>query len=530
MTRLFENLLTKHRGLIIFAVAVPVSFVYQIAQDLRNWAFRTFFTTSRRHDRAVAKIQAKVREAAAQGRLMCTARKPWKTMSQRKADFKSDCAQIPIQLPNILELDEERQILRVEPMATMGDLTHYLIPRGYALAVQVEMDDLTVGGLCMGVGIETSSHRYGFLFETIEGYEIVKAAGKLVRATRTENPDLFYTLPWSHGTLGFLVAVELRIVPVKPYMRLRYLPFHSQESFCRQFKALAEAEHPPSYLEALAFSPDTGVIMTGEPADAPGPGARINSINRWYKPWFYKHVQSFLDRGEGEEYIPLRHYFHRHTPSVFFQLKDLIPFANTAWYRWLFAWMGAPKIKLMKYTMTKSLRRKSLYKRVAQDIIVPIERMAEAINFMHPRFGIYPMWVCPVRICDHRPYEGFLRNPESTEAGTDYQMFVDLGIYGIPRAVREGREWDAKAHTRALEDMARRMKGYQMLYADTFMTREEFEEMFNHEPYREVRKAYGADRAFPEVYDKVRPERWLLNMDQEKAAESKPALETEPSA
>ena len=29
-------------------------------------------------------------------------------------------------------------------------------------------------------------------------------------------------------------------------------------------------------------------------------------IYRWYKPWFYKHVEKFLTEGEAEEYIPLR--------------------------------------------------------------------------------------------------------------------------------------------------------------------------------------------------------------------------------
>ena len=70
-------------------------------------------------------------------------------MSIRTATFKSEFFQVPIQLRNILYVDTDRQIVRVEPMATMGDLTHYLIPKGYALKVQVEMDDLTVCGLCM---------------------------------------------------------------------------------------------------------------------------------------------------------------------------------------------------------------------------------------------------------------------------------------------------------------------------------------------------------------------------------------------
>ena len=35
-----------------------------------------------------------------------------------------------------------------------------------------------------------------------------------------ENEDLFYAVPWSHGTLGFLVAAEIQIIPAKKYVKL----------------------------------------------------------------------------------------------------------------------------------------------------------------------------------------------------------------------------------------------------------------------------------------------------------------------
>ena len=43
---------------------------------------------------------------------------------------------------------------------------------------------------------------------------------------------------------------------------------------------------------------------------------QVNHVTRWYKPWFYKHVETFLARGEGEEYIPLREYLLRHDKVV----------------------------------------------------------------------------------------------------------------------------------------------------------------------------------------------------------------------
>lgn len=512
---MFQKLLTKHRGIVIFLFAVPFSFLFQKAQNLSNWFYRNFLATDRLHDRKVEEIKKHVISARNEGRMMCTARAPWKTMSIRKVTYKDEYASIPIDLRNILKLDEEKRTVRVEPMVTMGEITHFLIPKGYALAVQVEMDDLTVGGLCMGIGIETSSHKYGFLFETIKSYEIVTADGELVKATKTENTDLYHALPMSHGTLGFLVAVELEIVPVKKYMKVNYLPFSNLQNMSSAMEELANADRSPSFIEGLVFSSQSGVIMTGEFADKPEKKGKVNAINRWYKPWFHMHVSSFLKKGKDTEYIPLRHYFHRHTPSVFFQLRDLIPFAHKKWYRWFFAWLGAPKISLMKYSMTKELRKRAIKNRVAQDIIIPIKHMAEALELINDQYAIFPLWICPVRMFDHgRQNEGFLRGP-ITESSAGSQMYVDLGIYGIPPAVQKGT-WDTLTTSRKLEKYTYEHEGFHMLYADIFMTRKEFEQMFDHALYRKVRKKYHAQGAFPEVYDKVIPEKWVFDINKVK--------------
>jgi len=44
---------------------------------------------------------------------------------------------------------------------------------------------------------------------------------------------------------------------------------------------------------------------------------------------------------------------------------------------------------------------------------------------------------------------------------------------------------------------------FQMLYADSYLTFEEFRQMFDHSLYDVMRKRLACDGAFPEVYDKV---------------------------
>jgi len=77
---------------------------------------------------------------------------------------------------------------------------------------------------------------------------------------------------------------------------------------------------------------------------------------------------------------------------------------------------------------------------------------------------------------------------------------VDIGAYGNPAL--EG--FNAKEACREVEEFVRKKKGYQMMYADSYMDREEFRQMFNHRVYDELRKKLSlCSVAFPEVYDKV---------------------------
>jgi delta24-sterol reductase len=149
---------------------------------------------------------------------------------------------VPISLYNILSLDENNLTVRVEPMVTVGEITQYLIPRGYTLAVTLEIADATLGGLAMGVGMTTYSHKVGLYQEAVVAYEVILGDGSLVTATKdNENSDLYYALPWSHGSLGFLTALELQIIPVKPYIHMKYIPVKGQKKYCDEIREISGA-------------------------------------------------------------------------------------------------------------------------------------------------------------------------------------------------------------------------------------------------------------------------------------------------
>lgn len=508
-----ENVMTQYRDWVIFTFVLPASLCFEMYLEIRDWVCRNFLFSEDVHDKRVENVQEQVRkwnQSDLRGkRLMCTVRPTWQTMSTRTATYKNNCYGIDCNnLRDILFLDKERNIVKTEPMVNMRYMSRYLLPKGYQLTVQPGLEDLTVGGLCMGVGIESSSHQFGCIQETVESYDIVTADGDLLHITRKDNPDLFYTLPWSHGSLGILVAVELRVIPVKSYVHVHYLPCYHQEHLDRTIKHLIHSENPPDFVEATVYSKNESVIMFSSFKDANlmADWKNINFVNCFWKPCYYEHVKNALSNGGFSEYIPIGHYQRRFSRSIFWELEHIIPFANHPLYRYCFGWLGVPKVSLLKKSMTPQIRKELFSKHVVEGIIVPLDQMLESVNHFHDWFETYPLQLYPVAIYDHSPSEGMIRNPLTEPTDKSCQFYVYLGAFGVPKKIQEQKFWNSEKVIHEMEQYTRTVNGYKCLCSDTFMTKQDFRQMFHHETYDRLREEYNCIGAFPEIYDKVKRE------------------------
>ncbi|MCA9648745.1 MAG: FAD-binding oxidoreductase [Myxococcales bacterium] len=509
----FADLMTRHRVAVIVGFCLPASKIFGAAHRAQQWVQRRRSSPAD-HEARVSAVQEQVRRWAAQPaeerRPMCTDRAPWVNLSTRFVNKKALHRIRMGNLRSILDIDVDAGTITVEPLVTVGEATRALEELGYMLAVTLEVEDATLGGLAMAVGMTTHSHKVGLYQETVVAYEMVLGDGRRVRASADEHEDLFRALPWSHGTLGFLTAVTVQIIPIQSHVRLRYEPLFSQQEYSARLRELSTGEDRPDFVELTIFSKETAVIMSGDFATpvTPEERAKINPVGRWYKPWFFKHVESFLDKGPSDEYVPLRHYLQRHDRAIFWTLRDMIPFGNHPVFRLVAGWMCPPRIQFLKLTTTPGIRELTFTKQVFQDIVLPLTTLERAVALSEHLFDIYPVLVYPCAIFDHGEGSGQLRppRPDSRVPGTDHGMYNDVGIYGVPAAVKRGEPFNATLAMRAMERFTREVGGFSFLYADTFMTEEEFREMFDHTLYDRVRKEYAAQGAFPTLYEKTKPE------------------------
>jgi FAD/FMN-containing dehydrogenase len=103
----------------------------------------------------------------------------------------------------------------VGPGATLGEFD--AAAQEHGLATPLGINSTTgVAGLTLGGGFGWLSRSRGLSIDNLISVEVVTAAGDVVRASATENPDLFFAIRGGGGNFGIVTSFEFRLHPVGP--------------------------------------------------------------------------------------------------------------------------------------------------------------------------------------------------------------------------------------------------------------------------------------------------------------------------
>ncbi len=145
-----------------------------------------------------------------------------------------------------VRVDPAARTAAVEGGATLGDVDHDT--QVFGLATPLGINSTTgLGGLTLGGGFGWLSRAYGLTVDNLLSADVVTADGELVRASGTENADLFWAIRGGGGNFGIVTRFELRLHPVGP-MILSGLVVHPLDAaadvlrYHRDFMARAPEE------------------------------------------------------------------------------------------------------------------------------------------------------------------------------------------------------------------------------------------------------------------------------------------------
>ncbi|HEY9504460.1 MAG TPA: FAD-binding oxidoreductase [Gemmatimonadales bacterium] len=103
-----------------------------------------------------------------------------------------------------------------------------------------------IAGLTLGGGFGYLTRRFGWTCDSVVAFDVVTAEGRIVRATETEHPDLFWGLRGGGGNFGVVTGFTYRLAPIGPEIVGGAIAWRAEEAprILEAFRTLAE-EAPP---------------------------------------------------------------------------------------------------------------------------------------------------------------------------------------------------------------------------------------------------------------------------------------------
>lgn len=136
-------------------------------------------------------------------------------------------------------VDAARRRAWVAGGATLRDVDHET--QAYGLATPLGINSTTgVGGLTLGGGFGWLSRKYGLTIDNLLSADVVTADGRRLRASSTENADLFWALRGGGGNFGVVTHFEFELHPVGPEVSagLIAFPLEQARSVLQQYRSM----------------------------------------------------------------------------------------------------------------------------------------------------------------------------------------------------------------------------------------------------------------------------------------------------
>jgi FAD/FMN-containing dehydrogenase len=136
-----------------------------------------------------------------------------------------------------VRVDAGKRRAYVEPGATLANLDE--ATQAHGLATPVGINSTTgIAGLTLGGGFGWLTRKYGMTIDNLVSVDVITAEGRKIRASETDNADLFWAIRGGGGNFGVVTQFEFQLFPVGPeiFAGLIVFPFSQAKQILNKYR------------------------------------------------------------------------------------------------------------------------------------------------------------------------------------------------------------------------------------------------------------------------------------------------------
>lgn len=402
---------------------------------------------------------------------------------------KSRKAVIIKHFDNILALDRKNLTLDVEGLTSYEKIVNYTLQQGFLPTVAPELKHITVGGAIVGIGIESTGYKYGFVHDGLLEAEVLLPDGRIVLCNpQNEYADLFHALPNSYGTLGYILRAKIKLYAAKPFVHIAIKRYLNSADFIAAMRHATENE-TIHFIEGLVFAPNEFYLSVGQMTYSVN---RLDDIYR--KNIFYKLIQT-----NSDIYLTIQDYIFRYDPDWFWNFPEsrfyqfFRQFAPKRWRNSGFYKKYIDKKKRILALFGKQSSYDKNEETLIQDWEVPWEKGETLLQFALEHIDLMgkPWAIIPIK-----PRIAATLYPLQPET-----LYFNLGCYCSSKKSAEAS--DRYHNTKIMDAYCFSLGGLKMLYSSTFLSADEFSNLYQGSEYQRLKQKYDEHNLSGNLYSKV---------------------------
>jgi len=399
----------------------------------------------------------------------------------------------------VLCIDTDNQIASVEGMTSFYDLVAATLAYNLIPQAVPELRSITVGGAVAGLGGQSSSFRFGLVHEMVTDFDLLTGEGKVIHCSPEENADIFYMLPNSYGSLGYILKCTIKLNPVMPFVKLEYIRFSQREKFFQAIETEVQAAQV-DFVEGVSFSPTQYILLKGNFCEC------CPSSEKPLNPLLTPFFKSVENPAVNTQYLTIKDYIWRWDADAFWATDQKNRVGSVLLNPLFRKTLGSSILRsdrLIKVGKVRNKFRKKINSKedvrgakrkeaLIQDAALPFRTAAAFDAWLAKKLNIFPLWYCPVKTT--KPIGTYpLYQPES-------EFVLDFGFYV---SMELEAEMEPYYYNKQIEKKLLELGGLKCLYSDTFFDQAQFWEIYDKSAYEKVKVKYDPNNTYRDLYYKV---------------------------